>query len=133
MKKRLIIILTLICMAVGLTGCNFSIRDTVEGKDATLPPLRIDSSLVCSVITVDGSRCYVKVLEGNSNYDIGDELYVTYEAVAKDQQIHHDDVITFEYNYVTDVAAIGDVPHIFVAEVNIIKNYVPPVTGEDGD
>ena len=131
MTKRLIILFTLICLIVGLSGCNFSIRESVEGKNVTLPPLRIDSTLVCRITTMDGNRCYVKVLEGNGNYDKDDELYVTYESVAKKEQVHHEDVITFEYNYVTSVAAIGNVPHILVDEVTVIKNYVPPVEPEN--
>ena len=128
MTKRFIVIFALICMIISLTGCQFSIRDTVESKEATLPPLRIDSSLVCSVRSVDGSRLLVTVLEGNSNYDEEDELYVTYEAVAKDQPVQRGDVITSEYNYVTDVAAIKSTPHITTAEITVIPDYVPPTT-----
>ena len=128
MLKRFILIFTLVCMILGLCGCNFSIRDTVESKEASLPPLRIDSSLVCSVISIDGNRLMVLVLEGNSNYDADDELYVTYETVAKDQTVKRNDVITFEYNYVTDVAAVKNTPHIMTEQITIIPNYVPPVT-----
>ena len=118
-------------MILGLCGCNFSIRDTVENKEASLPPLRIDSSLVCSVVSIDGNRLMVLVLEGNSNYDADDELYVTYETVAKDQAVKRDDVITFEYNYVTDVAAVKNTPHIMTEQITIIPNYVPPVTATE--
>ena len=128
MLKRFILISTVICMILGLCGCQFSIRDTVESKEASLPPLRIDSSLVCSVVSIDGNRLYVLVLEGNSNYDEDDELYVTYETVAKDQSVKRDDVITFEYNYVTDVAAVKNTPHIMTEQITIIADYVPPIT-----
>ena len=128
MLKRSILIFTIVCMIFSLCGCHFSIRDTVESKEASLPPLRIDSSLVCSVISIDGNRLMVLVLEGNSNYDADDELYVTYETVAKDQAVKRNDVITFEYNYVTDVAAVKNTPHIMTEQITIIPNYVPPVT-----
>ena len=44
---------------------------------------------------------------------------------------NYEDVITFAYNYVTSVAAIGNVPHILVDDVTVIKNYVPPVEPEN--
>ena len=128
MLKRFILIFAAICMIVGLCGCQFSIRDTVESKEASLPPLRIDSSLVCSVVSIDGNRLYVLVLEGNSNYDKDDELYVTYETVAKDHSVKRDDVISFEYNYVTDVAAVKYTPLIMTEQIKIITDYVPPTT-----
>lgn len=128
MLKRLILIFALICMIFSLGGCHFSIRDAVESNEASLPPLRIDSSLVCSIESIDGNRLLVLVLEGNSNYDKDDELYVTYETVAKDQTIQKNDVITFEYNYVTDVAAVKNTPHIMTEQIAVIPNYVPPTT-----
>ena len=128
MLKRLILIFTLICMIFSLGGCHFSIRDTVESNEASLPPLRIDSSLVCSIESIDGNRLLVLVLEGNSNYDKDDELYVTYETVAKDETIQKNDVISFEYNYVTDVAAVKNTPHIMTEQIAVIPNYVPPTT-----
>ena len=128
MTKRQIVTFILICMIISLSGCHFSIRDTVESKDASLPPLRIDSSLVCSVSSIDGNRLFVVVLEGNSNYDKDDEIYVTYETVAKDQTVQRGDVITFGYNYVTDVAAIKNTPHIMTDEIAVIPDYVPPTT-----
>ena len=131
MSKRIIILFTVICMAICMTGCHFSIRKTVEDKDTTLPPLRIDSSLVCSVDSIEGNRCLVTVLEGNGTYDADDEVYVTYESVAKKEQLHRGDVITFSYNYVTDVSAIDDMPHITVETVTIVKDYTPPTTAPD--
>ena len=128
MLKRSILIFTIICMIFSLCGCHFSIRDAVESNEASLPPLRINSSLVCSVQSIDGNRLLVLVLEGNSNYDEDDELYVTYETVAKDQSVQKNDVITFEYNYVTDVAAVKNTPHITTDQITVIPNYVPPTT-----
>ena len=128
MSKRFTALFTFICLIIGLSGCNFSIRDTVESKDTSLPPLRIDSSLVCSVVSIEDNRLFVVILEGNNNYDKGDEIYVTYETVSKDQSVQQDDVITFSYNYVSDVAAIKSTPHILAGEISIIRNYEPPVT-----
>lgn len=128
MSKRLLAAFTLLCLIFGLTGCHFSVRDTVEGKEATLPPLQIDSTLICSVNSIDGNRCLVSVLEDSSNYDKDDTLWVTYEAVAKNQSLRRDDVITFTFNYITDVSAIDHIPHITVEEVTVIDDYVPPVT-----
>ena len=128
MSKRLIVLFLLVCMVVGLAGCKFSVRDTVEGKEATLPPLRIDSSLICSVTFIEGNRCQVVVLEGSGNYDPEDTLWVTYQSVAKDSTLRPDDVITFTFNYVTDVSSLNNLPHIAVEEITVLEDYVPPVT-----
>jgi len=131
MLKRFFAMLVFTCLLVSLTGCNSSIRDTVEGKDATLPPLRIDSSLVCSVTSIDGNRCELVVLEGNNNYDTGDTVYVTYETVARKLAPHNNDVITFTYNYVTSVSSYNGEPHIQTEEITILDDYVPPKTTEE--
>lgn len=128
MPKRLTLFFTLLCIIVSLSGCQFSIRNTVEGQDATLPPLRIDSSLVCSVQSIDGTRLHVVILEGNSNFNKDDEIYVTYETVEKDQTVQRNDVITFQYNYVTDVSAYAKLPHILAGQISIIPDYEPPAT-----
>lgn len=128
MLKRLFALLTLTCLLLTLAGCNYSIRDTVEGKDTTLPPLRIDSTLICSVVSVNGNLCQALVLEGNNNYDKDDTVYITFESVKKDQSLFFDDVITFTYNYVTDVSTYNKKPHIQTEEINIIDDYVPPAT-----
>ena len=112
MLKRIFMLFTLACLLLTLAGCNSSIRDTVEGKDATLPPLRIDSTLICSVVSVDGNLCQALVLEGNNNYDKDDTIYITFDSVRKDQSLFSNDVIAFSYNYVTDVSAHNDHPHI---------------------
>lgn len=128
MLKRLFALLTLTCLLLTLAGCNYSIRDTVEGKDTTLPPLRIDSTLICSVVSVNDNLCQALVLEGNNNYDKDDTVYITFESVKKDQSLFFDDVITFTYNYVTDVSTYNKKPHIQTEEINIIDDYVPPAT-----
>ena len=131
MLKRLFALLALISVLLTLAGCNTSIRDTVEGKDATLPPLRIDSTLICSVTSIDGNRCAAVVLEGNNNYDKDDIIYVTYESVAKKLTPKHGDVITFSYNYVTDVSTYNKEPHIKTEKITILNDYVPPETTEE--
>jgi hypothetical protein len=128
MSKRLIVLFTLLGILTSLSGCHFSVRDTVEDKEATLPPLRIDSTLICAVSSIDGNRCQVIVLEDSSNYDKDDTLWVTYNSVAKNKSLHREDVITFAFNYITDVSAIDHIPHITVEEVTVIEDYVPPVT-----
>lgn len=127
MMKRMIALLTLIMMIACLAGCQGSLKETVEGKEATLPPVRIDSSLVCSVKSIIGNRITAVVLEGNSNYDQDDTVYITYEAVNSDQEVKTGTVISLTYNYVTDVAAIDGTPHIMVEEISVIKDYKPPV------
>ena len=128
MLKRLFAWMMLVCLMLTLAGCNSSIRDTVEGKDTTLPPLRIDSTLICSVVSVNGNLCQALVLEGNNNYDKDDTVYIAFESVKKDQSLFFDDVITFTYNYVTDVSTYNKKPHITTGELTIIKNYTPPTT-----
>lgn len=128
MLKRLFAFIALFCALLTLAGCNTSIRDTVEGKDTTLPPLRIDSTLICSVVSVNGNLCQALVLEGNNNYDKDDTVYITFESVKKDQSLFFDDVITFTYNYVTDVSTYNKKPHIQTEEITIIDDYVPPAT-----
>ena len=128
MLKRLSAQLALFCLLLCLAGCNSSIRDTVEGNDATLPPLRIDSTLICSVVSVADNRCQAIVLEGNNNYDRDDTIYITFDSVAKDQSLFYGDAITFNYNYVTDVSAFEGKPNIKTDEITILKDYTPPET-----
>ena len=131
MLKRIFMLFTLACLLLTLAGCNSSIRDTVEGKDATLPPLRIDSTLICSVVSVDGNLCQALVLEGNNNYDKDDTIYITFDSVRKDQSLFSNDVIAFSYNYVTDVSAHNDHPHIKTGEITILKDYTPPTATDE--
>ena len=130
MFKRIVILFTVICLAVGLSGCKFSIRNTVEDQATTLPPLRIDSNLVCQITDIEGNRCTVTILEGNSTYDAEDEIYVTYQSVSQNQRLRRGDVISLTYNYVTDVSAIGNTPHIAAQSVTVIQDYTPPETTE---
>lgn len=128
MLKRFFALLALSCLLLTLAGCNTSIRDTVEGNDATLPPLRIDSTLICSVVSVVDNRCQAIVIEGNNNYDRDDTVYITFDSVAKDQSLFYGDAITFSYNYVTDVSSFEGKPNIKTGEVTILKDYTPPET-----
>lgn len=128
MMKRFIALFMLICLLPVLAGCNSSLRNTVEGQEATMPPLRVDSTLICSVVSVTDNRCQAIVLEGNNNYDKDDTVYITFESVNKNQSLFYDDVITFSYNYVTDVSVYQNKPHIKTGEISIIKNYTPPET-----
>ena len=128
MLKRFFAFIALFCALLTLAGCNTSIRDTVEGQEATLPPLRIDSTLICSVTSVEGNRCAAVVLEGNNNYDKDDIVYITYDTVAKKLTPRYGDVITFTYNYVTGVSTYNKMPHIKTEEITIIDDYVPPET-----
>lgn len=130
MLKRLFALLVLIGALLALAGCNTSIRDTVEGKDATLPPLRIDSTLICSVTSIEGNRCYAVVLEGNNNYEKDDIVYITFDSATKNQTPVPGDVITVTYNYVTDVSAYNGEPHIKTEEITVLKNYTPPETAD---
>ena len=125
MLKRLFAWMMLVCLMLTLAGCNSSIRDTVEGKEATLPPIRVDSTLICSVTSIEGNRCFAVVLAGNNNYDKDDIVYITYDSVKKDQTVKSGDVITLDYNYVTDVSAYKESPHIHTDEVAIINDYKP--------
>lgn len=128
MLKRLFALLALFCALLTFAGCNTSIRNTVEGQEATLPPLRVDSTLICSVTSVEGNRCAAVVLEGNNNYEKDDIVYITYNAVAKKLTPRVGDVITFTYNYVTGVSTYNKKPHIQTEEITIIDDYVPPAT-----
>lgn len=128
MSKRIIALIGLFCLLISLAGCKLSIRNTVEGKDASLPAFDLSTSLICTVDSMDGSRCTVTVLEDNSNYDKDDVLYITYDTVAEGQSLTIGDVITFSYNYVSDVSAISGTPHIVVEELSILPEYTPPET-----
>ena len=125
MLKRTFALITLVCLMLSLAGCNATIRDTVEGQEATLPPIRIDSTLICSVTSVEGNLCQTIVLEGNNNYDQDDTVYITFDSVKMDQSIKSGDVITVSYNYVTDVSAYKNKPHIHTEVLTILNDYMP--------
>ena len=81
--------------------------------------------MICSVTSVEGNLCQTIVLEGNNNYDQDDTVYITFDSVNKDQSIKSGDVITVSYNYVRDVSAYKNKPHIHTEVLTILNDYMP--------
>lgn len=128
MTKRLIAIISLLCMVVGLAGCNVNLRDTVEGNEEKMPAFDISSDLIGTVTGVSGNRYTVTVLEDNAQYDKDDVVYVTYQPEEDGVSLKAGDIINAHYNYITDVSSISGIPHIITDAVSILPEYTPPET-----
>lgn len=128
MTKRMIAIISLLCLVIGLTGCNVNLRDTVEGNEEKMPAFDISSDLIGTVTGISGNRYTVTVLEDNAQYDKDDVVYVTYLPAEGGVSLKAGDIINAHYNYITDVSSVGGIPHITTDSVSILPDYTPPET-----
>ena len=129
MYKKLIASVAALALLLALSGCNFSLKEEVEGKDApTLPGFRFTSELVCQIDRFENGKCVATVQEDNGTYDADTVVLITYETVADGLSLTAGDYITFNYVYTTDVTAINGDPHITTDEVTILPEYTPPET-----
>ena len=128
MTKRLIAIISLLCLVIGLAGCKVNLRDTVEGNEEKMPAFDISSDLIGTVTSISGDCCTVTVLEDNAQYDKDDVVYVTYQPADGSTSLKTGDIINATYNYITDVSSISGIPHIITDTVSVLPDYTPPET-----
>lgn len=129
MCKKFAALAVFMALLFTLSGCNFSLREEVEGKDApTLPGFHFRSELICQIDSFENGKCLATVQEDNGTYDKDTTVIITYETVTDDLSPTAGDYITLEYVYTTDVTAIDGTAHITVAEVTILPEYTPPET-----
>lgn len=131
MFRKITVLAILIALLLTLSGCNFSLKEEVEGKDApTLPGFHFKSELICQIDHFEDGKCIAIVQEDNGTYDEDTEVYVTYASVTSDLSPTAGDYITFTYVYTTDVTAIDGTAHITTDEITILPEYTPPETTE---
>ena len=137
MLKKTISVIAVIVLLFSISGCNFSLKDTVndsvkdavEGQEGpTLPNFSFSSELICIVDGFEGDKCSATVMEDNGTYDEETSVLITYESVAEGLSLTAGDYITFKYRYTTDVSAIDGTPHIKTEEITILPEYTPPET-----
>ena len=129
MHKKITALAAIIALLLPLSGCNFSLKEEVEGKDApTLPGFHFSSELVCQIDSFENGKCVATVQEDNGTYDKDTVVFITYETVSDGLSPTAGDYITMEYVYTTDVTAIDGTAHITVDEVTILPEYTPPET-----
>ena len=129
MCKKITALAAIVALLLTLSGCNFSLKEEVEGKDApTLPGFHFRSDLICQIDRFENGKCLATVQEDNGTYDKDTVVLITYEMVTDELSPTAGDYITFEYVYTTDVTAIDGTAHITVEEVTILPEYTPPET-----
>jgi len=129
MFKKITVLAAILALLLGLSGCNFSLKEEVEGKDApTLPGFHFRSDLICQIDSFENGKCLATVQEDNGTYDKDTVVLITYDKVTDELSPTAGDYITFEYVYTTDVTAIDGTAHITVEEVTILPEYTPPET-----
>ena len=129
MSKKITALVAIVALLLTLSGCNFSLKEEVEGKDApTLPGFHFRSDLICQIDSFENGKCLATVQEDNGTYDKDTVVLITYEIVTDELSPTTGDYITFEYVYTTDVTAIDGTAHITVEEVTILPEYTPPET-----
>ena len=129
MYKKITALAAILALLLGLSGCNFSLKEEVEGKDApTLPGFHFRSDLICQIDSFENGKCLATVQEDNGTYDKDTVVLITYEKVTDELSPTAGDYITFEYVYTTDVTSIDGTAHITVDEVTILPEYTPPET-----
>ncbi len=112
-KCSFLILLSAMLIAVLLTGCG-------SDSGPTLPTLDLyGSSLTGTVEYVDGQNCRVVIVEGDGHYDPKTTIQLTYSTVKGKDTIEVGDKVSFDYDYVTDVADYNNLPHITIEQVNV--------------
>lgn len=129
MSKKITALVAIVALLLTLSGCNFSLKEEVEGKYApTLPGFHFRSDLICQIDSFENGKCLATVQEDNGTYDKDTVVLITYEKVTDELSPTAGDYITFKYVYTTDVTAIDGTAHITVEEVTILPEYTPPET-----
>lgn len=113
--RRIISLIALLTAVVLLAGCGVESLPLPK-----LPELEgVDSALTGKVDYVNGRTCRILITEGDSHFDEGDELQLTFtnlEGSKKSVQIG--DTVEFHYDYVSQVSELLGSPHI---TVNLIR------------
>ena len=129
MFRKITALAALVALLLTLCGCNFSLKDEVEGKDApTLPGFHFRSELICQIDRFENGKCVATVQEDSGAYDKDTVVIISYESVVDDLSPTAGDYITFKYVYTTDVTALDGTPHITIEELTILPEYTPPET-----
>ncbi len=112
-KSPFLILLSAVLIVVLFAGCG-------SGSGPTLPALDLySSSLSGTVENVDGQNCRVVIAEGDSHYDTESVIQLTYTTLSGKDTLAVGDKVSFDYNYIEDVADYNSLPHITVDQVKV--------------
>ena len=115
MKKRLQAVLCAVLAAVLLTGCGIDLIPMPK-----LPSLSIGSSqLTARVEYVNGRTLRICVTEGDSHFDEGDILQLTFTNLTGSKSVVVGDTVRFRYDYAGQVSEHLGSPHISVNQVQV--------------
>lgn len=139
MTKRILAVMMILAVMLFAAGCQDEIKNAVEKEQAPdFLKFDLSSTLICTVQDVVQNKCIAEVTEGNGNYDPETIMVISFETVTGDMDVRKDDAITFTYDYAVDVSAYSkyegksetyhNIPHISVAEITVIPDYIPPET-----
>ncbi len=114
MRKSMISILLIAATVMTLfAGCG-------SNSGPTLPTLDLySSSLTGTVEYVDGQSCRVSITEGDDHYDEETSIQLTYSKAEGKALAEVGDKVSFDYNYIEDVADYNGLPHITVEQIKV--------------
>lgn len=114
MNRRFFAFFIVLSMAVLLAGCGLSLESVDLGP---LNGLLKKDPIVCSVLEKEDQQLKLVVLSSDGYYDVDDELLVSYSSISGGTSVNVGDIITFSYDYLTDVTVKGDYPYIVVDSI----------------
>lgn len=114
--KRGFLSLTVLILAFILVGCGIEDLPMPKVPDAELAP----SALAAQVDYINGRTCRIIVTEGDSHFDAGDELQLTFSNLTGSRMSPRiGDIVRFEYDYISQISELLGSPHIIVNQIQV--------------
>lgn len=114
--KQFFLSLTALVLAFVLIGCGIENLPMPRVPDTELAP----SALTAQVDYINGRTCRIIVTEGDSHFDQGDELQLTFtNLTGSKKSLRIGDIVRFEYDYISQVSELLGSPHITVNQIQV--------------
>lgn len=114
--KRAFLSLMVLALTALLVGCGIEDLPMPRVPDTELSP----SGLTAQVDYINGRTCRIIVTEGDSHFDEGDELQLTFSNLTGSKKsLRIGDTVRFEYDYISQVSELLGSPHITVNQIRV--------------
>ena len=98
-----------------LAGCSIEMVSMPN-----LPKIELGKSQLAGTVEhVNGRTCRVVLTEGDSHFDEGDIIQLTYTSLVGSKSVNVGNAVRFEYDYTSQVAEYLGSPHITVNQVHV--------------
>lgn len=114
MNRKIFAFICILALILSLSACGFSLDSIDLGP---LDDFFSKDPIVCSVLEKDGQELKLLVLSSDGYYDVEDKLLVSYSTISGGTSVKVGDIVTFSYDYLTDVTVKGDYPYIVVDSI----------------